>query len=346
MIKAGIVGGTGYGGVELVRLLQSHPHIQVNRLYSHSSDGSPLSQQYPHVRNIELPLLEEIQPERMVKENDVIFLATPAGVSSQLTPVLHEMGAKVIDLSGDLRLRDGEHYQTWYGKTPAPQSLLQAAVYGLHEWNREKIRTADVIANPGCYATAALLAVLPLIQANLVQPDSLILDAKSGVSGAGRGVSLGVHYAEVNESIAAYKIGTHQHVPEIEQTIQEQTGVSCPLQFTPHLVPMTRGILVTAYGKLAKPSSIHELQQIFEETYGTHPFMRLRPPGSYPRTKEVYGTNYCDLAVHLDERTGNVIVLSVIDNLGKGAAGQAVQNANTMFGLDETCGLPMVPLFP
>lgn len=219
-------------------------------------------------------------------------------------------------------------------------------MYGLPEYNRELVKQAQVIANPGCYPTATLLGLLPLAKTDWVDPDTWIIDAKSGVSGAGRGVSLGVHYGELNESINAYKVGQHQHTPEIEQVIQEQTGKALLVQFTPHLVPMTRGILATTYVKLKKQVSAAELQEYYESVYKDEPFVRIRPFGSHPRTKEVSGSNFCDIALHLDERTGRVIILSVIDNLIKGAAGQAIQNMNIMCGFEETAGLPKVPLYP
>ena len=345
MLRSGIVGATGYSGVELIRLLNNHPEVNVHRLYSSSSEGE-LAQFFPHLKNIYIPNLEVIDPERLAGDNDVIFLATPAGVSSQLTPELLKHSVKVIDLSGDFRLRSCEEYKKWYKKETATDDLLARAVYGLHEWNQEAIASAKLIANPGCYPTATLLGLLPLVKSGWFDASSLIIDAKSGVSGAGRGVSLGVHFSEVNENLSAYKIGTHQHTPEIEQEITKQSEVDVTVSFTPHLIPMTRGILVTVYAKLTAPITSQELQALYEETYADKPFVRVREFGSYPRTKEVYGSNFCDLALHLDERTGRVIVVSVIDNVVKGAAGQAIQNMNTMFGLEERAGLQLTPVFP
>lgn len=346
MIRVGIVGATGYSGVELIRLLAQHPSVQVNRLYTSSAEGESLVPAFPHLTGYSLPLLEAIDPEAMAAENDLIFLATPAGVSSKLTPQLVERGVRVIDLSGDFRLATPELYRSWYKKESAAQEWLERAVFGLPEWNQERIQQAALIANPGCYPTATLLGLLPLAKSGWVEPQSWIIDAKSGVSGAGRGVSLGSHYSEVNESISAYKVGIHQHTPEIEQELGRQTGQEHLIQFTPHLVPMTRGILATAYAKLRTPVTAGQLQELYEAAYADKPFVRIRPFGSQPRTKEVYGSNYCDIALHLDERTGRVIVLSVIDNVVKGAAGQAVQNMNIMYGLAETSGLPILPVFP
>lgn len=362
MIRVGIVGATGYSGVELVRLLQHHPDVNIQHLYSSTAEGEQLAQLFPHLEQLALPALETIEAQKMAVENDVIFLAAPAGISSGLSPRLLAAGAKVIDLSGDFRLAAPDVYRQWYKKEPAEEKWLKQAVYGLPEWNREKIAAACMLANPGCYPTATLLALLPIAQTGWVDSRSWIIDAKSGVSGAGRGVSLGVHYSEINESISAYKVSHHQHTPEIEQELAkwtfDQSGQTTrdddssmsdhqlAIQFTPHLVPMTRGILVTAYASLRQSVTPEQLQELYETTYADKPFVRVRRPGSHPRTKEVYGSNYCDIAVHLDQRTNRVILLSVIDNVVKGAAGQAVQNMNLMFGLPETAGLPQVPIFP
>jgi len=346
MIRVGIVGASGYGGAELIRLLSAHPHVKIAHLYSSSAEGEAIESVFPHVNQLGLPALSPIDAERMSRENDVVFLATPAGVSATLSPQLVELGGKVIDLSGDFRLAEPKLYQDWYKREPAPADWLDKAVYGLTEWNRERVAGARLLANPGCYPTAALLALIPLAKSGWADPRSWIVDAKSGVSGAGRGVSLGVHFGEINESIHAYKVAKHQHTPEIEQELFRQSGTEALVQFTPHLVPMTRGILVTAYAQLNQPVSQAQVQELYESTYAGEPFVRVRPAGSHPRTKEVYGSNYCDIAVHVDERTQKVVLLSVIDNMVKGAAGQAVHNMNVMFGLPETAGLPLVPVFP
>lgn len=346
MIRVGIVGASGYSGVELIRLLSTHPNARVEHVYSSSAEGESLAGVFPHLDNQGLPALEAIDVERMSRENDVVFLAAPAGVSASLTPELLQTDVKVIDLSGDFRLHSANLYREWYKKEPAAEELLVGAVYGLAEWNAEQVVDARLVANPGCYATAALLGLLPLTKTGWVNPRSWIIDAKSGVSGAGRSVSLGVHFSEINDSIAAYKIGQHQHTPEIEQELRKQSGVETIVLFTPHLAPMTRGILVTAYGQLQESVTNQQIQELYHSSYAGKPFVRIRQSGSYPRTKEVYGSNYCDIALHVDERTGRVIILSVIDNMVKGAAGQAIQNMNIMFGWAETTGLPMVPVFP
>ena len=346
MVRVGIVGATGYGGAELIRLLAGHPQVEIANVYSSSADGEGLEKTFPHVSGLGLPKLLPIDADSMSKANDLIFLATPAGVSAGLSPQLVESGVKVIDLSGDFRLEKGDVYKAWYKKEPAPASFVEQAVYGLTEWYQEQVAGASLIANPGCYPTATLLALIPLMKSGWVKPNSWIVDAKSGVSGAGRGVSLGVHYSEINESIHAYKVGSHQHTPEIEQELHKHSGVETIVQFTPHLVPMTRGILVTAYGQLSQEVSQAQIQELYEATYADKPFVRVRPAGSHPHTKEVYGSNYCDIAIHVDQRTGRVVLLSVIDNMVKGAAGQAVQNMNVMFGMPEKTGLPLVPVFP
>lgn len=347
MIRVGIVGATGYGGAELIRLLAGHPEVQIANLYSSSAEGETLEKTFPHVSGLGLPNLSPIEAKSMSADNDVVFLATPAGVSAGLSPQLMELGkAKVIDLSGDFRLESGDAYRSWYKHEPAPAEWVQKAVYGLTEWNQEQVAGAALVANPGCYPTATLLALIPMMRSGWVKPNSWIVDAKSGVSGAGRGMSMGVHYSEINESIHAYKVAKHQHTPEIEQELAKQSGVESFVQFTPHLVPMTRGILVTAYGQLETGVSQQQIQELLEATYADKPFVRVRPAGSHPHTKEVLGSNYCDIAAHVDERTGRVILLSVIDNMVKGAAGQAVQNMNVMFQLPEKTGLPLVPVFP
>lgn len=346
MIRVGIVGATGYGGAELVRLLAGHPQVRIANLYSSSSEGESLDKIFPHVYNLGLPALSSIDVDHLSKENDVVFFATPAGVSAKLSPQVVEMGGRVIDLSGDFRLESPAVYQNWYKREPAAEEWIKQAAYGLTEWNKEQVAGAKLIANPGCYPTATLLGLLPLAKSGWVDPQSWIVDAKSGVSGAGRGVSLGVHFSELNESIHAYKVGQHQHTPEIEQELKRQSGVESIIQFTPHLIPMTRGILATAYGRLNTQVSAEHIQELLLSAYADQPFVRVRPAGSHPRTKEVYGSNYCDIAVHVDERTGRVIVLSVIDNVVKGAAGQAIHNMNVMFELPETAGLPLVPVFP
>jgi N-acetyl-gamma-glutamyl-phosphate reductase len=300
---------------------------------------------YPHLTHIFTDELAEIDAARIQQEADVVFIATPSGVSGKLVPQLMNGTLKIIDVSGDFRLATPELYTKWYGKQTAAQEYLDQAVYGLSEWNAEAIQSTTLLANPGCYPTATLLSLLPLVKDNLIDGKSIIVDAKSGVTGAGRSASLGTHFCEVNESISAYKVAKHQHTPEIEQTLTQFTGQDVLVSFTPHLVPMNRGILTTSYATIKEGVTAEQIAESYTQAYEGKPFVRLRP-GAHPKTKEVYGSNYCDIAWHVDERTGRVIVLSVIDNMVKGAAGQAVQNMNLMFGLPETTGLKLTPVYP
>jgi len=332
-----IIGATGYSGVELIRLLQNHPTAKITSLFASSQAGKEMIEVFPHLTNIEQHALEEIDIE---KTAEWVFIATPSGVSSKLVPSLIKAGRKVIDLSGDFRLPK-QTYETWYGKETASEEDLQQAVYGLPEWFKEKIKGAQLLSNPGCYPTAAALGLAPALP--YIDPKSIIIDAKSGVSGAGRSASLGTIYGEVNESLNAYRVANHQHTPEIEQTLQWISNEETIISFTPHLVPMTRGILCTMYATITKEVNFQEL---YQTTYEDKPFVRVRPQGSHPKTKEVYGSNYCDIALHIDPRTNRLIILSVIDNVVKGAAGQAIQNMNIMAGLDETAGLNFSPVYP
>ncbi|MFT9849565.1 N-acetyl-gamma-glutamyl-phosphate reductase [Aneurinibacillus sp. REN35] len=344
-VNISIIGATGYSGVELVRLLLTHPEAHIAAVYSNSQTGKTMQDVYPHLTHIFTDELAEIDCERIKAEADVVFIATPSGVSGKLVPQLLDGTLKVIDVSGDFRLATPELYTAWYGKETAAQSYIDQAVYGLTEWNAESIAQTNLLANPGCYPTATLLSLLPLLQEDVIEGTSIIVDAKSGVTGAGRGASLGTHFCEVNESISAYKVGKHQHTPEIEQTLTQLTGKEALISFTPHLVPMNRGILTTAYAALRPGADAKKIGEAFAKAYEGKPFVRLRP-GAYPKTKEVYGSNYCDIAWHVDERVNRVIVLTVIDNVVKGAAGQAVQNMNLMFGLPETTGLAFTPVYP
>lgn len=344
-VNISIIGATGYSGVELVRLLLTHPEANIAAVYSNSQTGKTMQEVYPHLTHIFTDDLAEIDCARIQKEADVVFIATPSGVSGKLVPQLLDGKLKVIDVSGDFRLATPDLYKQWYGKETAGQEYIDQAIYGLSEWNAEAIKETNLLANPGCYPTATLLSLLPLLQENLIDGKSIIVDAKSGVTGAGRGASLGTHFCEVNESITAYKVGKHQHTPEIEQTLTQFTGQDVLLSFTPHLVPMNRGILTTSYAALKDDVTAENIAEAYVKAYEGKPFVRLRP-GAYPKTKEVYGSNYCDIAWHVDERTGRVIILAVIDNVVKGAAGQAVQNMNLMFGLPEMTGLTFTPVYP
>lgn len=340
-----IIGASGYSGAELIRLLLQHPEANISAIYSNSQAGKAIQEVYPHLNHIFTEQLETIDCAKIQEEADVVFIATPSGVSSKLVPQLMDGKFRIIDVSGDLRLETPELYQKWYGKEPIAQDYLDQSVYGLSEWSAAAIADAKLLANPGCYPTATLLSLLPLLNEGLIDGKSIIVDAKSGVTGAGRSASLGTHFCEVNESISAYKVGSHQHIPEIEQTLRQLTGREALISFTPHLVPMNRGILATSYAALAEGVTAEQVAMAFNKAYEGKPFVRLRP-GAYPKTKEVTGSNYCDIAWHIDERVGRIVLLSVIDNVVKGAAGQAVQNMNIMFGLPEETGLAFTPVYP
>ncbi|PLT30400.1 N-acetyl-gamma-glutamyl-phosphate reductase [Peribacillus deserti] len=344
-MKVSIVGATGYGGAELIRIINNHSHLTLASVHSSSKTGQAISNEYPHFMHEVDDILLEINPEQMAKTSDLVFLATPNGISKGLTPFFKDLNIKIIDLSGDLRIKDRDEYQKWYKKEAADEEVIGRAVYGLSEWNKENILQADMIANPGCFPTATLLGLAPLIQ-NFSAIEDIIIDAKTGVSGAGRSLSAASHFSEVNENLKIYKVLEHQHTPEIEQQIKAWNQHTPNISFSAHLVPMTRGIMATMYVKVDRGTSFQEIWDLFKSAYEDKPFVRLHPPGSFPSTKHVYGSNYCDIGVAYDDRTNRITIVSVIDNLMKGAAGQAVQNANLMFGFNETDGLQYLPLFP
>lgn len=345
-MKAAIIGGTGYGAVELIRLIQKHPYLEVGSIVSSSQAGASLYESYPHLIGLINQPMDAFDAKRLSDEHEIVFLATPSGVSNKLTPQLLESGSKCIDLSGDFRLRSGKEYETWYKHSPAEEKYLNQAIYGLSEIYPEKIKHANLIANPGCYPTATTLGLLPILKTNLADYESIVIDAKSGVSGAGRGLSLSLHYAEINENLRAYKLGAHQHIPEIEQVLSDESGTPITVTFTTHLVPMTRGIMCTIYVKLKDPITTDKVQHLYKEFYKDKPFVRIRPEGNVPATKEVMGSNFCDIGLHVDPRTNRLTIISVIDNLVKGAAGQAIQNVNIINGWDERTGLNDIPMYP
>ncbi|SFJ27074.1 N-acetyl-gamma-glutamyl-phosphate reductase [Paenibacillus sp. UNC496MF] len=345
-VRAAIIGSTGYGGVELIRLLAGHPQVGIASVVSSSSAGAPIAEGFPHLNEIRTELLDDVDPALLKSKADVVFVATPAGVAAKITPSLLAEGLKVIDLSGDHRLKDRAEYETWYKKEPAGQDYLDQAVFGLCEIYGDAVRGADFVSNPGCYPTATLLGLVPAVKAGFIDPASIIVDAKSGVSGAGRGVSLGNHYAEINENFKAYKLNKHQHIPEIEQVLSDAAGRKVVTTFSTHLVPMTRGIMSTMYATVTGNRTYDDFVSLYRNYYEGRHFVRIRRDGAYPATKEVAGSNYCDIGFAVDERTGRVTIVSVIDNLVKGAAGQAIQNLNLMMGWDETLGLRFVPVYP
>lgn len=343
-MKVGIIGATGYGGLELVRLLSSHPAVQEIQLFTSSEEGISFSAKYPHLTTLYDQPLEAITKEA-IAQLDVVFLGTPSGISGQLIPEIYHEQTVFIDLSGDLRLKNIENYENWYGKKAAPQDLVNRSVYGLCGWNDAAIKEAQVIANPGCYPTATLLSILPLLQKGLVKHHNIIIDAKSGVSGSGNKPSQMTHFTETTEATTIYKINHHQHIPEIEQAIELFTGKVEPITFSTHLVPMIRGIITTSYLQVESGVTEEQLYRAYEDVYADDPFIRIVPSVQKLSTNQVRGTNYCDMTINLDARTNRLTVVAVIDNLVKGAAGQAIQNMNKIMGYEEQAGLKQVPLF-
>jgi N-acetyl-gamma-glutamyl-phosphate reductase len=343
-LKVGIIGATGYGGLELIRFLHNHPEVKQMDLFTSSDEGVIFSSKFGHLLNIQDVPLQKIDYETLMNY-DVVFTSTPSGVTSKLLPPLVGKGPKIIDLSGDYRLKNLQDYEKWYKKEPAPQEIVDKSVYGLTEWNEENIKEAPLIANPGCYPTAVLLSVLPLIKEGLIDPSFLVVDAKSGVSGAGNKPTKMTHFSETNENFSIYKINEHQHIPEIEQAIEIFTNVKATITFNTHLVPMTRGILATSYAPVADGVTTKDLIECYLETYKRHPFVRVITDANTIGTSRVKGSNYCDVFAKIDERTNRATIVSVIDNLVKGAAGQAIQNMNVQLGYPQTVGLDVVPLF-
>lgn len=341
-IRVGIVGGTGYTGVELLRLLARHPDVELTSITSRGDAGKPVADMFPSLRgHVSLAFSDPAQAG--LDKCDVVFFATPNGVAMHQVPALLESGVKVIDLAADFRLKDEAAWEKWYGMAHACPDVLAEAVYGLPEVNRERIRGARIIANPGCYPTAVQLGFLPLVEAGVVDLDGLIADAKSGVSGAGRKAEVHALFSEAADNLKAYGVGGHRHLPEIRQGLEAVAGRDVGLTFVPHLTPLIRGIHATLYARLTGDCDI---QSLYEERYRGERFVDVMPSGSHPETRSVRASNMCRIAVHRPQGSDVVVVLSVIDNLVKGAAGQAVQNMNLMFGLDESCGLELVPVLP
>jgi N-acetyl-gamma-glutamyl-phosphate reductase len=341
-----VIGATGYGGGELVRLLAFHPAAKVCAVTSRSYIGKAYHEVFENFRHDEELVVQEENITAMAKECDVIFLALPHGSASQKVTAELLQRTRIIDLGADFRIKDPAVYEKWYNVEHGGKNLMDKAVYGLSEIYREKIRASRLIANPGCYTTCGILALYPLIKEQAIETNGLIIDAKSGVSGAGRGLDLGVHYDEANENVKAYKIGCHRHTPELEEQFSLAAGRTVVITFTPHMVPMNRGILLTAYASMKKPFSYDEIQEIYQTYYQDEYFIRLTKKGVSPETKWVKASNFCDIGFTLDDRTGRIVVVGALDNLVKGAAGQAVQNMNLMFGLEEKAGLELAPVFP
>jgi N-acetyl-gamma-glutamyl-phosphate reductase len=342
LIKVGIDGGTGYTGVELLRLLALHPQVELRVITSRADAGTPVSQMFPSLRGF-VDLTFSHPDEAHLEQCDVVFFATPNGIAMQQTRALLDAGVKVIDLAADFRLKDIPVWEKWYGMSHACPDLVAEAVYGLPEVNRDAIKSARLVANPGCYPTAVQLGFIPLLEAGLIEAGSLIADSKSGVSGAGRKAEIPTLFSEASDNFKAYGVSGHRHLPEIKQGLANVFGKEVGLTFVPHLTPMIRGIHATLYGRLKQEA---DLQALFEKRYAGEHFVDVLPPGSMPETRSVRGSNICRIAVHRPQGGDTVVVLSVIDNLVKGAAGQAVQNMNIMFGLPETTALNVLPLLP
>lgn len=342
MIRVGIVNVTGYTGAELMRILSRHPDVKVTAVTGRSEAGKRLRQVFPSLRDADRDIVPAI-----AEDCDVVFLALPHHASAEAAPPLLEKGVKIIDLSADFRLSDLAVYEQWYGAHPTP-GLMPRAVYGLPELHRKEIKGAQIVGNPGCYPTASILALVPALQAGIISP-RVIVDAKSGVSGAGRTLKLESHFSEVDENVTAYGLDGHRHQPEIAQELSVAwqrggRGGSPSLTFVPHLIPMTRGIMATAYADLAGDWTVEQIRDAYRTYYNDEPFVRVVE--TPPSTKQVWGSNYCFVYPLVDKRTGRLIVVSVIDNLVKGAAGQAVQNLNLVSGLPETAGLDALPYYP
>ncbi len=341
MIKVGIAGASGYTGVELVKLISNHPQARLEAVTSSSYKGKPLTDIFPSMRGFESLICEELDAKALSTRVDLMFLALPHKVSMAYAAPLIKEGIKVIDLSADFRFSNPNAYEKSYQKH-TDKDLLAESVYGLSEIYRDQIKTARIIGNPGCYPTTILLALLPLIKEKIIHSKGIISDSKSGVSGAGRSLSLTAHYCEANESFTPYKIGNHRHSPEIEEILSIHAEKKVNITFVPHLVPVTRGMVSTIYGQAAKSVHVTDIRKAYDRWYAEEPFVRLLPQGRFPAMSHVRGTNCCDIGCHFDEDTGRIILVSAIDNLLKGAAGQAVQNMNIMFGLADETGLDYV----
>lgn len=342
MVRIGIVGGTGYTGVELLRLLAQHPEAELKAITSRGEAGQKVADMFPSLRG-RVDVAFETPQEARLSECDVVFFATPNGIAMQQARELLAAGVRVIDLAADFRINDVAEWEKWYGMNHASPELVAEAVYGLPEINRDKIRDARLVANPGCYPTAVQLGFLPLVEAGVVDASYLIADAKSGVSGAGRKAEVHTLFSEAADNFKAYGVAGHRHLPEIRQGLTCMAGSAIGLTFVPHLTPLIRGIHATLYARLTREA---DLQGLYEDRFRGERFVDVLPPGSHPETRSVRGSNVCRIAVHRPQGSDVVVVLSVIDNLVKGAAGQAVQNMNIMFGLAENLGIDHVPLMP
>ena len=346
MLHVAVIGASGYTGVELLRILYTHPEVAVTSVTSEQSAGKKVSEVFPTLRNRCHQTLENLEPVRIADRADFIFTALPHKAAMEVVPTFIRLGKQVVDLSADYRFTDPAAYEAWYEPHMNPELLAQA-VYGLPEIRREQIAGADLVGNPGCYPTCTILALAPLLKNGIIDPERIIVDAKSGVSGAGRGAKVDNLFCEVNDGFKAYGVGgVHRHIPEIEQELSLLAGQPLIITFTPHLVPMDRGILATVYADLKGLHSCAELLALYRDFYGSEEFVRILPEGAFPSTAFVKGSNCCDIGLTVDRRTGRVVIVAAIDNLVKGAAGQAVQNMNIMNGFPENLGLDGLALFP
>lgn len=347
-IRAGLVGVTGYTGMELARIAASHPALRLTAVTSRAEAGQPLSNIYPFLQGFETGsvVISEPDPDALVRECDIVFLAVPHGAAMDMAGQLRRKGLKVVDLSADFRLHDAETYSEWYGLEHKERDCLGEAVYGLPELYAEQVKTAQLVANPGCYPTASILGLYPLLKNKLVETDGIVIDAKSGATGAGRKAGVPTLFCEVYDSFRPYGMPGHRHTPEIEQELSAIVGEALAVSFNPHLLPINRGILATIYTRLLKEISLEEVHALYSETYKPHRFVRVLPLGKFPELRSVRGTMFCDIALVQDKRTRRITVLSAIDNLCRGASGQAIANANLMCGLPLESGLEFAPMMP
>ena len=346
MVKVFICGGSGYAGGELLRILSNHPGVTVTGVSSERSAGKSVTELFPHLHKYSELIYEPLRKEEILGKADLFFMALPHGESQEAVDFFSRSGKSVVDLSADYRLRDAGIYEKWYNVPHRFQATLKRAVFGLPEIYRSRIKKAKLIANPGCYPTGAILGLMPAVKAGLINTDAIVIDSKSGTSGAGRKADISVAYCEVNEGFRAYSVGTHRHTPEIEQELSVLCGREITVNFVPHLLPVDRGILTSIYAGLKKTVSAADIVRIYQTAYKKEPFVRLLEYGRYPNIKNVRGTNFCEIGLKLNERTNTLIMISSIDNLVKGASGQAVHNMNLMVGFDEKTALDTLAVFP
>jgi N-acetyl-gamma-glutamyl-phosphate reductase len=346
MIKAAICGGSGYTGAELLRILSGHPEVEITAVTSEKSIGRKVTDLFPHLHKYSYLIYEPLDKEKILNKADVFFMALPHGASQEAVDYFFKNGKKVIDLSADYRLSDAVVYEEWY-KTPHNYAdTLKHAIYGLSELYREKIKKSNLVANPGCYPTSAILGLYPAIKERIIDIENIIIDSKSGTSGAGRKAEIGFSYCEVNEGFKAYGIAVHRHTPEIEQELSVIAGKKITINFTPHLVPMDRGIISTMYGKMIEKAETAEIISVYKKYYDAEPFVHVLDEGVYPNAKNVRGSNFVEIGLKVNKRTNTLIIVSAIDNLVKGASGQAVQNMNIIMGFKETTALESLAVFP